>query len=158
MKLTNEEGVPTRRAVLTGLGLGAVALAGAGSALPIRWSRIARTETGGWWNATYPSLRHGGLAEWSKLVGQRFNFIPEAGSRAIYKIRSVTALPSPGRPPEGVARSQAFAVTFESNIVSRVVEGNRMIQMTHAAHAPFPIFVGPTLREGDRTLLVAIFN
>ncbi|MFN3389206.1 MAG: hypothetical protein ACK40O_09740, partial [Allosphingosinicella sp.] len=62
--MTNLQGGDTasRRSVVLGLGLGlgGLALAGAASALSVSWNAKSSTRSQGWWDAAFPSLKHGG--------------------------------------------------------------------------------------------------
>lgn len=153
-----ESGTPSRRTVLVGIGLGALAIAGAGSALSVQWATRMNSKSNGWWDAIYPSLRNGGISEWSQLVGQWFYFIGGAGGFASYMVREVNPLPSIGERPAEVSRKQAFAVTFHTGAISRATPGDRMIELTHDKYAALPIFVSPAIPNGDKSMITAVFN
>ena len=148
----------SRRAVLAGLGIGALAMAGAGSALSIQWAAKMNTKTQSWWDNLYPSLRHGGMSQWSELVGQWFYFKGGPGGHAAYQVREVKHLPSKGvRPPE-CTRTQGFAVTFQTWGLTRAVPGNEIVEITHERYPSLPIFVSKAALIGDKSMLVAVFN
>lgn len=144
--------------VLAGLGLGALTLAGAGSALSIQWAAKMNTKTSSWWDALYPSLRHGGMSQWSELVGQWFYFKGGPSGHAAYMVREVTPLPSKGVRPDDVLRSQAFAVVFQTWSLTRAVPGNELVEISHEKYPALPIFVGAAARIGDKSMLTAVFN
>ena len=149
----------SRRMVLAGLGIGALAMAGAGSALSIEWAaRMNTKKTASWWDALYPSLRNGGISQWSELVGQWFYFKGGPGGFAAYQVREVKPLASKGTRPPECTRHQAFAVTFQTWNLTRATPGNMMVEIAHERYPSLPIFVGDAARIGDKSMLVAVFN
>ena len=153
-----EQGASSRRMVLAGIGLGALAMAGAGSALSVHWAAKMNKKTSSWWDNLYPSLRHGGISQWSELVGQWFYFKGGRGGHAAYMVREVKPLPSKGVRPEGVTRTQAFIVVFQTGNVTRSTPGNQMVEISHERYPPLPIFVSAEARIGDKSMIHAVFN
>jgi hypothetical protein len=146
----------TRRNLLLGLGL-----AGAGaavSAAPFRmsWSPAGSKRTGSWWDRTFVSLRHGGIHDWSSVVGESF-MVAGAGAPAMLKLVAVNAMPAKGRRPSGLGRDQAFAAVFEA-VGQSAPSGDRICTITHRSQAAFDIFFGKPLASGSKTQLIAIFN
>ena len=148
----------SRRAVLAGLGLGALAMAGAGSALSIQWAAKMNKKEASWWDALYPSLRNGGISQWSALVGQWFYFKGGPAGYAAYQVREVKPLASKGKRPPECTRSQAFSVTFQTRNPKRAIPGNIMVEIAHERYPSLPIFVSEAALIGGKSVLVAVFN
>jgi hypothetical protein len=144
--------------LLAGLGAGAVAAAAA--AAPVLSLRLADGGPGrpaSWWDRTYLSLQSAGLAEWTAIVGETFTLQTAKGNHLL-RIAAVTAFPRSGRRPTSLARSQAFAVTFETVAGPPPPATDRLYQMTHSAYPPLPIYMGAPVTLGQKSRLIAVFN
>ena len=147
----------TRRNLLIGIGLGTIgAGALAAPALRLSWSALASKRGASWWDRMFVSLRHGGLQDWSAIIGESFTVVGERGQSSL-KLVAVKALKAAGRRPREVARSHAFAAVFEGER-DRSPQGDRVYIFTHPAYPPLDIYMGEQVDLGGRVRLEAVFN
>jgi hypothetical protein len=140
------DAAPTRRRLLAAAGLGVAGIAAGGAA-----AAKTRTGTASSISATGSglpySLRNGGLAEWSSLVGESFAV---GRSGAVVKLIAVSAFPTGGRRPASLPRSHAFAAHFETR--SHLPEG--IYRLAHGLFSSVDVHLAPVLKNR----LTAVFN
>jgi hypothetical protein len=145
----------TRRKMIAGLGAGAAAAAAGATGLSLSWSPTNPKKDASWWDRTFLSLRNGSAGDWSRLDGE--TFVLAGASGAALKVVLVRNLPSAGARPKSVARSQAFAVTFEASGAG-APEGDRTYEISHPTHGTLPIYLGAAAAGRQTARLVAVFN
>ena len=144
--------------LLAGLGAGAVgAAAAAAPVLGLRLDDSRLRQAASWWDRTFLSLQSAGLAEWSAVVGESFTLATASGNHLL-RVASVTAFPRSGPRPASLARSQAFAVTFETVAGPPPPAIDSLYQLSHASYPALPIYMGAPVRAGARSRLIAVFN
>ena len=149
---------PSRRNLLLGLGGGAVAAAAAAAPiLDLTWVKAASKRPSSWWDRTFFSLRNGGVDDWSRLAGETFTLGGEKGALTL-KLAAVKSFPGGGVRPASLGRSKAFAAVFEGAGTAKAPEGDRIYQLTHRLYPPIEIYMSPTVRNGAKVQLLAIFN
>ena len=147
----------SRRNLLIGLGLGVVgAGALAAPSLRLSWSAVASRRGGGWWDRMFVSLRHGGVQDWSGVVGESFTVAGELGESSL-KLVSVKALKASGRRPRHIARAHAFVVIFESS-ADGAPAGDRIYTLSHRSHPPLDIYMSERVDRPGKVRLEAVFN
>ncbi|MEO7826834.1 MAG: hypothetical protein ABIR60_06800 [Allosphingosinicella sp.] len=146
-----------RRMLLAGLGAGAVGVATAAPILTLRLTGPAEAARASWWDRTFVSLQAAGIAEWSALVGESFNLQTAKGSN-ILRVAAVTAFPRSGSRPAALARSQAFAVVFESISGPPLPLSDKVYELAHRSYKSLPIYMGVPTSVAQKTRLVAVFN
>jgi hypothetical protein len=143
--------------LLAGLGAGAVGAAAAAAPMMSLADGGGVGRAASWWDRTFLSLQSAGLAEWTNIVGETFTLVSAKGTHQL-RIAAVTAFPRSGRRPATLARSQAFAVTFETVAGPPPPATDRLYQLTHKAYPPLPIYMGAPVALGQKARLIAVFN
>ena len=140
----------SRRALLAGLGLGAVS-AGA-LARPSLGLARGTAAKGDRWDRRPGSLSAASMSEWKRQVGSEFALVGAGNTKLV----EVTPLRSLGRRPDGL-REGAFMAVFESTGAA-LPPGDRMMDVSHSSAGAMKIYFSAC---GDRCggrRLQAVFN
>ena len=152
--MTIEHAKTSRRTMLLGLGGGAVALgAVAVPAMTLDWEEGTATAES-WWDRLFFSLKSGGYAEWSALVGSSFMLLADRGAIEL-KLVEVKPFDDRGPRPRGT-RERAFGAIFET--ASAAAAGDRIYSASHSRYGELQIFMGPTYSAGRASRMEAVFN
>lgn len=152
--MTVEHAKTSRRAMLLGLGGGAVALgAVAVPAMTLNWEEGTATSES-WWDRLFFSLKNGGHDEWSALVGSSFMLLADRGAIEL-KLAEVKLFDDSSLRPRG-ARDRAFAAIFET--AAGAAAGDRIYSASHSRYGDLQIFMGPSYSNGRASRMEAIFN
>ena len=137
---------PTRRHLLTALGLGMIGSA-AGAFPRIERGRLQRLPR--------RDLQHGGIADWAALVGQRFDLAPGMGGALT--LVEVEPMSSGGRKPQAATRGRNFAATFEADAANPPA-GDQTYFLSPRSAPALPLYLGSPATVAGKLRLVAIFN
>ena len=134
---------PTRRHLLTALGLGMIGSA-AGALPRVQSGRSPRRD-----------LQHGDIADWAALLGQRFELAPGMGSALT--LVAVEPMGWGGRKPRAATRERNFAAIFEADAVNPPA-GDQTYFLSPRTAPALALHLGSPAVVAGKLRLVAIFN
>ena len=113
------------------------------------------TSTGDWWDRLFLSLKNGGYAEWTELVGSTFKLTGRTGGAELTLVE-VRPFNSRSPRPESLARDRAFAAFFQPT--GAAPADDRTYTASHAKYGSLDIFMSPGAPAGRTHRMIAIFN
>jgi hypothetical protein len=152
--MINETSKPSRRGMLVGLTVGLAGL-GAVAAPALTLDLTNGSPSGDWWDRLFFSLKNGGYAEWSELVGTTF-LLGGRGTYTELTLVEVKPFDSRYRRPGSLARDRAFVAVFATS--DATATGDRIYSANHEKYGAVDMYLSPVYSAGRSRHMEAVFN